>query len=123
MEFPGQGSDPSCSLDLSQSCGNARSITHCAEPGIKTISQHFQDTTNSTVPQWELLEFGHECFDLTRGGSGWSIKVSVVYGFYTVHLGNVIVPQNTTGAFKGGKVPKTRIDISPKKIYRWPTST
>ena len=35
---------------------NARSLTHCARPGIKPVSQHSQDTTNPVAPQWELLE-------------------------------------------------------------------
>ena len=43
MEFPGQGSDPSCSCNLSHSCGNTRSLTHCARPGIKPASQCSQD--------------------------------------------------------------------------------
>ena len=29
-EFPDQGSDPSCSCNLSRRCGNTRSFTHCA---------------------------------------------------------------------------------------------
>ena len=33
MVFPGQGSDQSHSFDLSHSCGNARSPTHCASLG------------------------------------------------------------------------------------------
>ena len=56
MEFPGQGSDPSHSLNLSLSCGTAGSLTHCAGPGIEPVSQHSQDTANPVVPQWELLE-------------------------------------------------------------------
>ena len=36
MELPGQGLDLNCSLDLSHSCGNAGSLTHCARLGIKT---------------------------------------------------------------------------------------
>ena len=43
MELPGQGSDPSLSLNLS---GNTGSLTHCARPGIEPVSQHFQDATN-----------------------------------------------------------------------------
>ena len=39
MEFPGQGSDLSCSCDLSCICSNARSLTHCAGPGIEPVSQ------------------------------------------------------------------------------------
>ena len=33
MEFLDQGSDPSHSCNLCHSYGNARSLTHCAEPG------------------------------------------------------------------------------------------
>ena len=55
MEFPGQGSDLSYSCDLSHSCGNTRSLTHCAGPGIKPVSQCFQDATNPIVPQGKLL--------------------------------------------------------------------
>ena len=39
MELPGQGSDPS------RSCGNARSLTHCAGRGIEPVSLHSQDAT------------------------------------------------------------------------------
>ena len=57
MEFPGQGSDWSHRCDLSHGCGYARSLTHCAGPGIKPVSQHSQDTTNPVVPLQELLEW------------------------------------------------------------------
>ena len=30
------------------------SLTHCAGPGIKLVSQHSQDTTNPVAPQLEL---------------------------------------------------------------------
>lgn len=46
MEFPGQGSVPSCS--------NARSRTHGARPGIEPKSQCSQDTNKPVAPQWEL---------------------------------------------------------------------
>ena len=36
MEFLGQGSDPSHSVNPSHSCGNARSLTHCTRPGGRT---------------------------------------------------------------------------------------
>ena len=36
VEFPGQGSDPSHSCDLS--CGNTRSLTLCAWLGIEPVS-------------------------------------------------------------------------------------
>ena len=35
MEFPGQGSDPSHNCNLSHSCSNAGSLTHCARLRIK----------------------------------------------------------------------------------------
>ena len=55
MEFPGQGSDPSCNCDLSRSCSNTvGSLTHCAGPGIKPAFQSFQDRANPIVPQREL---------------------------------------------------------------------
>ena len=37
-KFPGQGSNPRCSFDLSQSCGNAGSLTHCATAGTPIIT-------------------------------------------------------------------------------------
>ena len=49
MEFPGQGSDPSHSCDLS--CGNAGSLTHSAGPGMEPASQGSQDATDPVVPQ------------------------------------------------------------------------
>ena len=52
MELPGRGSDLSC--ELSHSCGNARSLTHCAELGIKPMSQL---VAYPIAPQRELLEF------------------------------------------------------------------
>ena len=55
MEFPGQGSDPSHSCDLSHSCGNTRSLTHCFRPGIEPVSQHPQDMADPIAPQQKLL--------------------------------------------------------------------
>ena len=55
MEFMGQGSDPSHSHDLSHSCSNAGSLTHCGRPRIEPVTQHSQDSTDSIVPQEELL--------------------------------------------------------------------
>ena len=54
-EFLGQGSDPSYSCDLSHTCGNTGSLTHCARLGIKPLSWHSQDAANPVAPQWELL--------------------------------------------------------------------
>ena len=55
MEFLGQGSDLSCSCDLSCRCSNASSLTHYARLGIEPASQHSQDpTTDHFVPQKEF---------------------------------------------------------------------
>lgn len=53
MEFPGQGSDLSCS------CGNARSLTYCAVPRTEPASQHSRDTIDPFMLQWrvQLLYF------------------------------------------------------------------
>ena len=54
MELPGQGSDPSHSCNLSHSCGNPRSFTSCAGPGIEPVPQHSLNTAaDPTEPQWE----------------------------------------------------------------------
>ena len=50
MKLLGQGSDPSCSLDLSCNCGNAGSLTHCARLGIESVSQCSQDAADPLVP-------------------------------------------------------------------------
>ena len=50
MEPLGQGSDPRHSRNLSHSCGNARSLTHCARLGIQPTSQSFQDAGNPVAP-------------------------------------------------------------------------
>ena len=36
-EFPGQGSDPSCSCDLCHNCGTTRSLIHCIRLVIKSM--------------------------------------------------------------------------------------
>ena len=46
MEFPGQGSDSSCSFNLCHSCSNVGSLIHCAGPGIDAGSQCSRDATN-----------------------------------------------------------------------------
>ena len=38
VEFPGQGSDPSCTCSLCSGCSNARSFTHWARPGVEPAS-------------------------------------------------------------------------------------
>ena len=53
VDFPEQGLDPGHSGNLSGSCRNAESLTCCAGPGIEPASQHFQDATDPTAPQWE----------------------------------------------------------------------
>ena len=51
VEFPGQGSHPSSSCDLS---GDSGSLTHCTRPGIEPEFQCSQDTADSIVAQLEL---------------------------------------------------------------------
>ena len=38
MEFPGQGSNPSCSCNLCYGYGNAGSLIHCTRSGIEPVS-------------------------------------------------------------------------------------
>ena len=54
MEFLGQESDLSRSCYLIHSCNNARSLTHCARPEIKPVSQGSQDATNPIVLQQKI---------------------------------------------------------------------
>ena len=49
-EFSGRESDPSHSCKLCCSCGNARSLTHCATLGIEPGSQCSRDTAEPVVP-------------------------------------------------------------------------
>ena len=51
VEFPDQQAVVS---DLSHSCSNARTLTHCAEQGTEPSSQHSQDAANPVAPQQEL---------------------------------------------------------------------
>ena len=48
IKLPGQGSDLSQSHDLSHSCGNMGSLTHCARLGIEPASQCSQDAFGSS---------------------------------------------------------------------------
>ena len=48
MQIPGQGSD------LCHGCGNARSLTHGAGPGIEPASQHSRDAADAIATQQEL---------------------------------------------------------------------
>ena len=59
MEFPGQGSDLSCSCDLCHSCSNMGSLTYCAGPGIEPTSQRSREATDPVAPQRELPD---HCF-------------------------------------------------------------
>ena len=59
MEFPGQGSDLSCSCNLSSICGNAKSVTHYARLGIKPMSHCSQDTTDPVL-QWQELPWNYK---------------------------------------------------------------
>ena len=55
MEFQGQESNSSHNFDISCSCSNTGSLTHCAGPGFKPESQCSQDTAaDPTAPQQEL---------------------------------------------------------------------
>ena len=54
VEFPGQGTDLSHSCDLSCSCGDAGSLTHCAGLGVKPASPCSQDAPDPAAPQWDL---------------------------------------------------------------------
>ena len=49
MEFSGQGLDPSHNCDLNRSCGNTKSLTHCASRGMEAVSQSSGDTVDHIV--------------------------------------------------------------------------
>lgn len=53
-KFSCQGFSWSHSCDLLHSCSNTGSLTHCAVPGIKSVSQGSSKAINPTEPQWEL---------------------------------------------------------------------
>ena len=55
MEFPGQGSELSCSFDLHCRCSHSGSLTHCAWLGIEPTSQRCRDTTDPAVLPQEPL--------------------------------------------------------------------
>ena len=72
MELLGHGSDPSCRCDLHRSYGNARSLTHGAQPEIEPVASCYKDTANPTVPQWERQEhtkFFYLYFHASRQGT------------------------------------------------------
>ena len=50
-KFPGQEWNPSHSCDLCHSCSNAKSLTHCARPGI--------EPTPPQIQHWILNLLGH----------------------------------------------------------------
>ena len=54
MGFPDQGSDLSRSFDLSRSCGNTKSLAHCAGLGSEPGSRCSQEAANAAAPQQEL---------------------------------------------------------------------
>ena len=51
----GQGSDLSHSHNLSRSCGNAGTLTHCTRLGIEPATQCSQDAADPIIPQREIL--------------------------------------------------------------------
>ena len=59
MEFLGQESDPSCSCDLTCSCGNVDPEHTCARPGIEPAS-HAPKMLLILSREWERL---HVYFD------------------------------------------------------------
>ena len=63
MEVSGQGSNPSCSCHLCCSCGNTRSLTHCARQGMEPMPW-----------QWpELLQREHQILNpLCHSGNYWT---------------------------------------------------
>ena len=52
MELPSQGSDPSCSCNLRSRCGNAGSLTQCAQPGVEPASQGSRGAADPVAP-WQ----------------------------------------------------------------------
>ena len=79
----GQGSDSSHSCNLCHSCGNARSLSHCAEPGIKPVTQCSRVAANPVVPQQELWatysRLSQDCSEPEV--KAWSLSV-----FLSMHL-------------------------------------
>ena len=69
-EFPGQGSDPSCSCDLHPNCGNAGSLIHCASWGSNLrpsapkmpsiLLHHLRNSSGSVLEGWNHNSFA--CF-------------------------------------------------------------
>ena len=82
-KFLGQGSDPGCSCGLSHICGNTRSLTHCARPGIKPAPWCYRDTTillhksgNSRNPNFWVIMVKY-LIPLERQLSAWKAKDTV----------------------------------------------
>ena len=72
-KFSGEGSNPNCACNLCHSCGNTRSLTHCARPGIKLVFQCFGDT-NPVAPQQKLHSWDFYEGFITQS---WSIINSI----------------------------------------------
>ena len=56
-EVPKPGVRSRNGRDLHHTCGNARSLTHYARPGIEPVSQCSRDAADSVVPWQELMQF------------------------------------------------------------------
>ena len=82
MKFLGQGSDLSCSCDLSRSSGITGSLTHYDGPGIEPVSQSSQDAVDPVVPQRELLIFSFE--HLKGKGLGVHLSLTMSNTVYTL---------------------------------------
>ena len=57
MDFLGPGLDPSSRCDLSHSCGNTGSLTHCASQGCNLCPRAPKEAADHIAPQWELLSY------------------------------------------------------------------
>ena len=96
ITWSSQAKDQIRAEDLSTSCGNARSPTHCAGLGIKPVSWCSQDAAGPVAPQWELLggsSYGNLKYFLhrrllastvlsTQGGELWtplSVQLSLLW--------------------------------------------
>lgn len=77
MEFLGQGSDLGHSHNLSCSCGNGGSLTHCAGLGSEPVSQRSQNTLHAVAPQPERAVFflkKSPCHSWARWGVDLKVK-------------------------------------------------
>ena len=89
MELLGQGSNLSHGHDLSHSCSNARSLTHCARLGIKPASQRSQKT------------------QLCRGGNSksFSNKINKINPMYHLQVEPAHLDLLGFGVSPGGRNP------------------